>query len=99
MHFGQLFNAFLPKLSFYTIFVKASKTLIFLGKSCWATFVDIWPRFTGHTAPHSFFIQKDQQSTKNLNIYKIDIPYPLNAELYKLFIAWIYKQLKKMSLK
>ena len=32
-----------------TIFVKASKTFIFLVKSFWATFIDIWRLFSGHT--------------------------------------------------
>ena len=35
------------------IFVKVSKSSIFLVKSCWATFIDIWQFFTGHTV-HSW---------------------------------------------
>ena len=31
------------------IFVKVSKSLILLLKSFWATFIDIWRFFTGHT--------------------------------------------------
>ena len=55
--FGQLFKAFGNNLicsnlpHSYAIYVKVSKSLIFLVKSFWATFIDIWRRFTGHTRP------------------------------------------------
>ena len=34
------------------IFVKVSKSIIFLVKSFWATFMDIWQYFSGHTDRH-----------------------------------------------
>ena len=37
-------------LHFQAIFVKVSKSFIFLGKSFWVTFTDIRRFFTGHTA-------------------------------------------------
>ena len=41
----------LPNLpTFLCNFYKGFKTFIFLGKSFWATFIDIWWLFTGHTA-------------------------------------------------
>ena len=39
-----------PNLSHSSaIFVKVSKSIIFLVKSFWATFINIWQLFTGHT--------------------------------------------------
>ena len=53
LDFGQLFKAFghnlFPKSTFLCSFIKVSKSLIFLVKSFWATFIDIWWFFTGHT--------------------------------------------------
>ena len=55
--FGQLFkalgnNLICPNLRHsYAIYVKVSKTLIFLVKSFLANFIDIWRLFTGHAAP------------------------------------------------
>ena len=41
----------LPKSpTFLGIFVKLSKSIIFLVKYFWATFIDIWRFFSGHTA-------------------------------------------------
>ena len=34
---------------FYAIFVEVSKSFIFLWNHFWATFIDIWQLFTGHT--------------------------------------------------
>ena len=43
-------NLFCPNLLHsQAIFVKVSKSLIYLVKSFWATFIDIWHLFTGHT--------------------------------------------------
>ena len=40
----------LPNLpTFLGNFAKVAKSLIFPGKSFWATFIDIWRLFTGHT--------------------------------------------------
>ena len=57
MHFGQLFKAcgnnYFFQIAFIIIkkIVKAAKSLIFQVKSfLWATFIDIWRLFTGHTA-------------------------------------------------
>ena len=54
LDFGHLFkafgNLFCPNLLHsQAIFVKVSKSLIYLVKSFWATFIDIWHLFTGHT--------------------------------------------------
>ena len=51
LNFGQLFKAcgnnYFAQIAH--IFVKVSKSFIFLVKSFWATFIDIWRLFTGHT--------------------------------------------------
>ena len=40
---------------FLAIFVNVSKSFIFLVKSFWAPFIDIWQFFSGHTARNSDF--------------------------------------------
>ena len=51
LHFEQIFQAFgnnkFAQIS--QIFVKVSKSIIFLVKSFWATFPDIWRFLSGHT--------------------------------------------------
>ena len=58
LDFGQLFKAFgnnqFAQISqiLRHFFVKASKSIIFLVKSFWPTFTDIWRYFSGHTGCH-----------------------------------------------
>ena len=54
LHFGQNFkvrgnNYFAQIDNTFQAFFKLSKSFILLAKSFWATFLDIWRLFTGHT--------------------------------------------------
>ena len=57
LHFGQLFKAcvinyFAQIAHILGIFSQVSKSFILLVESFWATFIDIWQLFTGHTEDH-----------------------------------------------
>ena len=54
----------------FAIFVKVSKSLIFLVKSFWATFIDLWRLFTGHIVygPRSRSRDRDIRSKKTRKI-------------------------------
>ena len=55
LDFGQFFESLCQQLicpnlqHSQAIFVKVLKSIIFLLKLIWATFIDIWRLFTGHT--------------------------------------------------
>ena len=60
LEFGQIFKSIWQQLicpnlpHSYAISVKMSKSIIFLVKSFWATFIDIWQFFSGHTDADGF---------------------------------------------
>ena len=60
LHFGQLFKAFgnnnfAQIATFLGKLLKVSKSYIFLVKSVFGNFIDIWQPFTGHTEQHTLF--------------------------------------------
>ena len=76
LHFGQLFKAcghnyFAQIAHIFMLFLvsKVSKSLIFLVKSFWATFIDIWRLFTGHTGCGSKQFFNASSSLSNISSF------------------------------